>query len=60
MDLFDLKVVGWSYELNMTDDLVIEAFNKALVNRGLEKMVYSILIVGVNIHQMILKNYYYR
>lgn len=23
MDLFDLKVVGWSYGLNMTDDLVI-------------------------------------
>ena len=37
MDLFDLKVVGWSYGLNMTDDLVIEAFNKALINRGLEK-----------------------
>lgn len=37
MDLFDLKVVGWSYGLNMTDDLVIEAFNKALINRGLNK-----------------------
>ncbi len=37
MDLFDLKVVGWSYGLNMTDDLVIDAFNKALINRGLEK-----------------------
>ena len=37
MDLFDLKVVGWSYSLNMTDDLVIEAFNKALINRGLNK-----------------------
>lgn len=37
MDLFDLKVVGWSYGLKMTDDLVIEAFNKALVNRGLKK-----------------------
>ena len=36
MDLFDLKVVGWSYGLNMTDDLVIDAFNKALINRGLE------------------------
>lgn len=35
MDLFDLKVVGWSYGLNMTDDLVIDAFNKALINRGL-------------------------
>ena len=37
MDLFDLKVVGWSYGLSMTDELVIDAFNKALVNRGLEK-----------------------
>ena len=25
MDLFDLKIVGWSYGLNMTDDLVIDA-----------------------------------
>lgn len=37
MDLFDLKVVGWSYGLNMTDNLVIDAFKKALVNRGLNK-----------------------
>ena len=37
MDLFDLKVVGWSYGLNMTDALVIDAFNKALINRKLNK-----------------------
>ena len=37
LDLFDLKVVGWSYGLNMTDNLVIDAFNKALINRGLNK-----------------------
>lgn len=37
MDLFDLKVVGWSYGLNMTDDLVIDAFNKAMLYRGLKK-----------------------
>jgi len=37
IDLFDLKVVGWSYGMNMTDNLVIEAFNKALINRGLEQ-----------------------
>ena len=36
MDLFDLKVVGWSYGLNMCDDLVIEAFNKAIKNRDLK------------------------
>ena len=37
MDLFDLKVIGWSYGLNMTDELVIDAFNKAMTNRGLEE-----------------------
>lgn len=37
MDLFDLKVVGWTYGKNMTDDLVIEAFKKANVNRSLDK-----------------------
>ena len=37
MDLFDLKVVGWNYGLNMTDDLVIDALKKALINRGINK-----------------------
>ena len=37
MDLFDLKIVGWQYGTNMTDNLVIEAFKKANVNRGLNK-----------------------
>ena len=37
MDLFDLKVVGWSYGLSMTDELVIEAFKKAIYNRGLSE-----------------------
>lgn len=37
MDLSDLKVIGWSYVLNMTDYLVVDAFNKALINRGLDK-----------------------
>jgi len=37
IDLFELKVVGWSYGTSMTDTLVIDAFNKALINRGLEK-----------------------
>ncbi len=32
-----LKVFGWSYGLNMTDDLVIEAFKKAMANRGLSE-----------------------
>ena len=37
MDLFDLKVVGWSYGLNMTDNLVIEAFYKAMKNREINE-----------------------
>ena len=37
MDLFDLKIVGWAYDINMTDNLTINAFNKALINRGLNK-----------------------
>lgn len=37
MDLFDLRVVGWSYGTEMTGDLAIDAFNKALINRGLSK-----------------------
>ena len=37
MDLFDLKVIGWSYGLNMNDDLVIDAFNKAKTNRSMAK-----------------------
>lgn len=37
MDLFDLKIVGWSYGISMTDDLVIDAFKKAMFNRGLKK-----------------------
>lgn len=35
MDLFDLQVIGWSYGLNMNEDLVIDAFNKAKRNRKL-------------------------
>ena len=37
MDLFDLKIIGLDYGLNMTDDLVIKALKKALINRGLNK-----------------------
>lgn len=36
-DLFDLKIVGWTYGMHMTDELVIETFKKALANRGLNK-----------------------
>ncbi len=36
MDLFDLKIVSWSYGLSMTEELVIVAFNKGLVTRGLK------------------------
>ncbi len=37
IDLFDLRVVGWSYGTKMTDDLVIDAFKKAMINRGLNR-----------------------
>ena len=34
MDLFDLKIIGWSYGLNMTAELVISAFMRAKTTRG--------------------------
>ena len=37
MDLFDLKIIGWSYCRNMTSEIVIEAFNKAKQERGITK-----------------------
>lgn len=37
MDLFSLKIIGYSYGTNMTDKLVIEAFKKALNNSGYNK-----------------------
>ena len=35
MDLFDLRVIGWSYGVNMTSELVISAFKKAKIKRGM-------------------------
>ena len=41
MDLFDLKIIGWSYGENMTSELVISAFEKAKVARGVtEGMIF--------------------
>ena len=37
MDLFDLKIIGWSYGINMTAELVVEAFRKAKLERGIIK-----------------------
>lgn len=37
MDLFDLKVIGWSYGVNMTSELVISAFRKAQIKRRTTK-----------------------
>ena len=37
MDLFDLKIIGWSYSRNMTSEIVIEAFNKTKQERGITK-----------------------
>ena len=34
MDLFDLKIIGWSYGLNMSAELVISAFMRAKTTRG--------------------------
>ena len=31
-----MKVVGWPYVRNITDDVVVGAFNKAMRNRGLD------------------------
>lgn len=36
MDLFDLKIIGWSYSINMTADIVVDAFKKAKTNRKIE------------------------
>ena len=41
MDLFDLKVIGWSYGVNMTTELVLSAFRKAKIKRGItEGMIF--------------------
>lgn len=37
MDLFDLKIIGWSYGENMTAELVMSAFKKAKIARGVTK-----------------------
>ena len=37
MDLFDLKIIGWSYGTNMTTELVIDAFYKAKITRKTTK-----------------------
>lgn len=36
MDLFDLKIIGWSYGINMTAQLVINAFKKTQKERKAE------------------------
>ena len=33
MDLFGLKVIGYAYDIHMTDDLAIEAMKKAIASR---------------------------
>lgn len=41
IDLFDLKVIGWSYGVNMTANLVINAFAKAKSKRYItENMIF--------------------
>ena len=36
MDLFDLKIIGWPYGINITAQLVIDAFEKAQKERKIE------------------------
>lgn len=41
MDLYDLKIIGWPYGENMTAELVISAFEKAMIARGVtEDMIF--------------------
>ena len=60
IDLFDLKVIGWSYGVNMTANLVINAFSKAKSKRDItENMIFhsdlglylSLLKVGIIIQE---------
>ena len=60
IDLFDLKVIGWSYGVNMTANLVINAFAKAKSKRDItENMIFhsdlglylSLLRVGIIIQE---------
>ena len=37
MDLYDLKIIGYSYGKHMTADLVIQALNNAVCNVGIEE-----------------------
>ena len=37
MDLYDLKIIGYAYGKNMTANLVIQALNNAICNRGIEQ-----------------------
>lgn len=37
MDLFDHKVIGYSYGLSMSDDLSVDALNKAMSNRKIDE-----------------------
>lgn len=36
MDLFDLKLIGWSYSTRMTSDIAIDALKMAVSNRKME------------------------
>ena len=41
IDLYDLKVIGWSYGVNMTAELVIAAFNKAkIIRKTMKGMIF--------------------
>jgi putative transposase len=37
LDLFSRKIVGWSLDTHMREDLIIEAFTMAALNRDIDK-----------------------
>ena len=57
MDLFDLKIIDWSYGLNMNDDLVLMLLTKQKQTEDFLKTEFFILIVEANIRQTNLKRF---
>lgn len=57
MDLFDHKIIGYSYGLNMNDDLSIDALKKALANRPISKECICHSNKELNILQIDMKHY---
>lgn len=54
LDLFDLKVIGWEYDITMTEELSIKALKKAVANR---KPLNNIIFHSDRGSQYISKNF---